>query len=69
MPRTKRTKAQEDDRGAFLPTLEQIRIGCEEARNSREAKGPRRKKDELGGIREYSAADLGLSEPFDLEHD
>lgn len=67
MPRTKITKAQADDYGAYKPTPEQIRLECEEIRRRWKPNGARRKLSEPGEIREVSVGDLGLSEPFEVE--
>lgn len=68
MPRTKITKAQTDDYGAkYLPSRRAIRRECAKIRKAWVARGAKRKKDEPGGIREVSAGDLGLSEPFEVE--
>lgn len=70
MPRTKITEQQKDDHGAkYMPSRRKIRRECAKLRRARKAKGPRRKKDELGGIREFGHKDLGLSEPFELDQD
>lgn len=68
MPRKIITEQQTDDYGAkYMPSRRTIRRECAKLRKARVAKGAKRKKDEPGGIREVSAGDLGLSEPFDLE--